>query len=288
MMNLNHRTLRKYLPPLPPENPTDAGPALGSRLYEALPRITPVVTYVVCMVAIALFYLQNFTGEAIEAKEISLLNNDRSLQAEYNHSIGMRRYLEILSGDWWGLLGNAFYHGNFMHILFNLLMLFRFGSLIERGLGSMKTLGIVILLAGVSMAYQTCVSSYYPLYHLNLLPGGSAIGLSGIVYGMGGFIWAAWPRWTGFLEGFDLKIVHTLIFWQALCFILTWANIMHIANTAHISGLVMGIFLGQWACRGSKLGMKWVSLSIITITVAAVLLSICAMRITALKTFWGI
>ena len=103
----------------------------------------------------------------------------------------------------------------------------------ERGLGSVKTAGFICAAAFVSSTYQ-------------LVIGGPGIGFSGVVYAMGGFMWAAWPRYTGFLEGFNGHTLRLFLIWQGFCFILSWGNILPIGNTAHISGMLFGFLLGMW------------------------------------------
>ncbi len=74
----------------------------------------------------------------------------------------------------WQLITYQFMHGSFMHIFFNMLMLWMFGMEIENGMGSRKFL-VFYLLAGIGGGLlQLTLSS----------GGGPIIGASGAVYGV--------------------------------------------------------------------------------------------------------
>ena len=111
---------------------------------------------------------------------------------------------------------------------------------------------------------------------LQLFFGSPGIGFSGVVYAMGGFIWAAWPRYTGFLEGFTSNSLRWLLIWQALCFALSWGGMMPIANTAHISGMAFGFLAGLWACRGTRKGWYWLAATVATLLGCVALIAVAA------------
>ncbi|MCP5535269.1 MAG: rhomboid family intramembrane serine protease [Akkermansiaceae bacterium] len=156
---------------------------------------------------------------------------------------------DLHEGRWWGLIGSAFIHFELWHVGFNMLWLVRLGTLMERGLGSMKTAAFIVVSAFVSSTLSQVID-------------GPGIGFSGVVYAMGGFIWGAWPRYTGFLEGFNGSTLRWFLLWQGVCFLLTWGGMLPIGNAAHISGMVFGFLVGLWACKGSKRGWYWLAASL--------------------------
>ncbi|MBK1856089.1 rhomboid family intramembrane serine protease [Verrucomicrobiaceae bacterium 5K15] len=222
----------------PPENPADAGPAMRSRLYERFPDLLPVVTYGVLLWCASVFLLLNRGGSEMVDQEGLI------------RSLGAISLKELYEGRWWGLITSAFVHQQMFHVFFNMYWLVRFGTLMERGLGSWKTLAFFLAAALVSSAWQIMAS-----------PAGG-IGFSGVVYAMGGFMWGAWPRFTGFLEGFNGSTLRWFLIWQIFCFFLSMGNIIPIGNTAHISGMAFGFLVGLWACRGTKRGWGWLAASI--------------------------
>ena len=77
------------------------------------------------------------------------------------------------------LVTNMFMHGDFMHLLFNMLMMFFFGSLVEAAMGSKRFL-LFYLLAGFG-----ALATYYLMAFVNGPNlGGSVLGASGAIYGV--------------------------------------------------------------------------------------------------------
>ena len=219
----------------PPDNPADAGPTHRSRLFERFPDLVPVVSYSVLLWCAAVYFL-------INGKNASTADSSSLLR-----SLGAGNMFDLSQGGWWRLITTAFVHQELWHCFFNMYWLIRFGTLMERGLGSVKTASFFILAAFVSSGWQIIMS-----------PSGG-IGFSGVVYAMGGFMWGAWPRYTGFLEGFNGSTLRWFLLWQGICFLLTWGGMLPIGNTAHISGMAFGFFVGFWACWGTKRGWPWLA-----------------------------
>ena len=221
--------------PLPPDDPTDAGPMYHSRLYERFVDLLPVVTYASLLWCVSVYFL-------IKSGSSNHVNAEKLL-----HLLGATSHADLADGRWWALVGSAFIHMELFHLGFNMYWLVRLGSLMERGLGSLKTLAFIIAAAFVSSALQLAIG------------GAAGIGFSGVVYAMIGFMWGAWPRYTGFLESMNGRTVRFFLIWQGVCFLLTWGRILPVANTAHISGMVFGLLAGLWACKGTKGGWYWLA-----------------------------
>lgn len=254
---------RAFRRQLPPHHPLEAGSTVGSRPYEALPEVLPVVTISMLLISAVLFFLTDIKtgGNGVEKTQIL-------------SQLGHRDNLNILINDGWGVLSGAFFHGNFLHIIMNSMAMLTLGSLLEKGLGSFKTLLLYLAFAFVSGAYQLLIPNIHLLSHdLSSLiaqfngssPFGGSLGLSGILFGVVGFMWGSWKRWTGFLTVFNIRLLKFVGFWQLLCFVITWTSSAHgvaIANTAHISGLIFGFFTGMWMCYGTKDAKVWFTLSL--------------------------
>ncbi|GGO71826.1 rhomboid family intramembrane serine protease GlpG [Bowmanella pacifica] len=131
--------------------------------------------------------------------------------------------------QWWRLLGPAFLHFSALHIVFNLLWWAMLGSQIEDKFGSVNLLLIFVL---------TALFSNYAQY---LHTGPNFGGLSGVVYGVMGFVW--WCGWLRPQWGLSLSkpLVGFILFWLVLGYAdLLWVSV---ANTAHTVGLVSGCLL---------------------------------------------
>lgn len=146
------------------------------------------------------------------------------------------------SYDWWRepwrLVVPALFHGDIIHILFNLYWLWIFGTLIEIEFGHGPTLAIYLLLAAGSEAAEYAV-----------LHGGK--GLSGVNYGLFGMLWVLSRSDRRFYDAVDRQTVQLMVGWFFLCIVLTVTDVWKVANVAHGAGFVLGALLG-WtiAARG--------------------------------------
>jgi len=133
----------------------------------------------------------------------------------------------------WRHASSALFHGDILHLLFNLYWLLVFGFIVEEAFGAARTLALTALLALGSGAWQYGLS-------------GPGIGLSGVGYGYFGLLWVldrTDRRFRGLMEP---SFVRLFVGWFFFCIVVTWLDIWHIGNVAHGSGAVMGGVLG-WA-----------------------------------------
>jgi membrane associated rhomboid family serine protease len=117
------------------------------------------------------------------------------------------------------------------HIVFNLMAFSVLGRLIETIYGSFRLTLLLIALAWVASAAQI------EFEH------GIGIGLSGVVYGIFGFMIGASPN-NPFLWWFVKKNAPMLIGWAVICVVLTQMHVLAIGNGAHFGGLIYGIIYG--------------------------------------------
>lgn len=136
---------------------------------------------------------------------------------------------EIRNGDVWRLVTPIFIHFGILHILFNSLMTYQLGTAVEITRGRWKMAAFVLL-----MAIPSNLGQY-------LMVGPAFGGLSGVVYGLFGYIWMK----SRFDPSIGLYMPQNLVFWLMAWFFLGVFNVIPgIANTAHGVGLGMGILLG--------------------------------------------
>ena len=139
--------------------------------------------------------------------------------------------VEVKHGEYWRLLTPVFLHFSWDHITYNVIGVLILGNWCEKQIGSLWYL-LLITLIGVMSNY----AEYY-------FYGPSFGGLSGILYGLLGFIITALLM-TGQLKKI-MPWYFLLIF--AAVFILSWTGIFddkETANMAHTGGLVSGIIFG--------------------------------------------
>lgn len=138
----------------------------------------------------------------------------------------------LASGQVWRLLTPDLLHFSVMHLVFNAVMLWFLGSQIEALDGRRHILGLVLL---------TSVGANIPQY---LISGPLFGGLSGVVYGVLGYVWIAnqWrPRFQFPPALMTVAVVWLLIGFTPLTQALIGANM---ANAAHLGGLLSGLLYG--------------------------------------------
>ncbi|TPV93686.1 MAG: rhomboid family intramembrane serine protease [Myxococcales bacterium FL481] len=153
-------------------------------------------------------------------------------------------------GESWRVLTATLVHGGLLHLGMNVYWLWTLGAPLEERMGSVPLGGLVLC---------TALGSALPQYALS----GNAIGLSGVVYGLAGFLWLAGrhnPRYSGILSQRDASF---LLFWFGLCIALTAVPdtpLFRVANVAHGAGAVFGLLaaasatVGGWRRAGVFVG----------------------------------
>ena len=150
---------------------------------------------------------------------------------------GMWFLPEIKSGQYWRLITPIFIHFGVMHIVFNSLWLWELGGAIERTSQAWK-LGVLVL--GIGLVSNLAQYIY---------AGPSFGGMSGVVYGLLGYVWAQGrfnPQARLILNPY---VMIMMLVWFGLC----WTGMLGpIANMAHTGGLVMGLLWGWLEARRVK------------------------------------
>lgn len=139
-------------------------------------------------------------------------------------------FAEISSGEYWRLISPAFIHFGYIHIFFNLLWWKELGKLIEATKGSFF-LVMLLLVTGISSNILQA-----------LMSPGMFGGLSGVVYGLLGFLWPYSRLNTNFKFKLPTSDIILMVGWLFLGFFDVFNFKM--ANWAHGGGLLSGAILG--------------------------------------------
>ncbi len=134
----------------------------------------------------------------------------------------------IMQGEVWRILSPILLHMSFLHILFNMLWFKDLGYAIEYSFGKYFLIKFIFVTALISNLLQ--VASHGPSFG----------GISGVLYGMLGFIWVYKNLNPEFEYSIPKSDVYLMIFWFFLC--LSGALDM-IANMAHAGGIISGILI---------------------------------------------
>jgi GlpG protein len=135
---------------------------------------------------------------------------------------------EIRHGEVWRLITPIFVHGDALHIVFNMWWLFDLGSMVESRQSSGLYAVLVLVFAAGSNLAQYLWSG--PLF----------FGMSGVVYGLIGYIWIRGKFDPGSGLFLHPQVLVPAIIW----FFLGWTGLMHMANMCHAGGLVIGMAWG--------------------------------------------
>lgn len=180
-----------------------------------------VLTYslIVICVVVALFSKLGSDQELLRHLYITdpALGADRSLP-------------EIFSGQVWRLFTPMFIHFGVIHLIFNMMWLYQLGCMIEARRSTLNLLAVVAVTEVCSSLAQ-----YYVTGHA------SFGGMSGVVYGLAGYVWirGKYDRASGLF--LDSQSVTILLAWLVICYTGIFGPI---ANTAHLAGLVVGMVWG--------------------------------------------
>ncbi len=148
----------------------------------------------------------------------------------------LKPFGQILQGQLWRLITPTFLHFSELHLIFNCLWLWLLGGHIELKQGRVTLLSLFFIIGiGANIAQY-------------LISGPHFGGLSGVVYGLFGYVW---------LQGLfnpksGLHLEKQLVLFMLVWLVLGWTNffgLLSIANTAHNVGLILGLiisFLVAW------------------------------------------
>lgn len=136
---------------------------------------------------------------------------------------------EVRKGELWRLISPIFVHGDPLHLLMNMLLFAQLASAIELRYDWNRLLVLVLSVAVFSNLLEYTFSS--PAF----------CGMSGVVFGLFGFIWTQWKYYPG--SGFIVppNITFMMIFWFVFCIVGLGG---YIANFVHWGGLASGALIG--------------------------------------------
>ncbi len=152
---------------------------------------------------------------------------------------------DVRRGEVWRLFTPAILHTGLLHLLFNILWLSLLGRMIEFNIGKLRLILFILFTALISNVCQYLISGPY------------FMGISGVLSAFIGFIWvrkkiAPWEVYLVSKQTLYFFMIFILGFLalQIAAFFLQLFSIysipLAIANTAHISGFLVGLFVGRF------------------------------------------
>lgn len=148
---------------------------------------------------------------------------------------GILRGIQVADGDWWRLLTSGFLHADIMHLAFNMIGLWIFGSQLEPRLGREK---YTLLYFGSMLAGSAAVM-------LLANPLQATLGASGAIYGLlGAFAMNAYAQGRNLWQEGIIGMIGIYVF-------MTFA-VSNISIGGHMGGLAGGLILGFLFFSGAK------------------------------------
>tara|TARA_R110002111_G_scaffold258083_1_gene326897 strand:+ start:150482 stop:151843 length:1362 start_codon:yes stop_codon:yes gene_type:complete len=138
---------------------------------------------------------------------------------------------DLWAGEWWRILISGFHHAGILHLVMNCLAIGYLGRLIEPVMRSWLYAGFLILATFIS---------FLPEYYLDHYP----VGLSGGACAMFGLLILLRKTNPQIADEFTEREITWGLGWLVLCVVMTHFDILHIANAAHMTGLVYGLLAG--------------------------------------------
>lgn len=199
------------------------GPSVVSEFKKQFLQHAGIVTLVVFGLCWCIFLLSEFGWQREVFARISF----------YSHL-----NITVLLEQPLRLIGPAFFHFSWMHIVFNTMWWWQLGGAVERVLGKGSLINLLLVSAVISNFGQFIVS------------GPNFGGLSGVVYALFGYVW--WYGWLAPEKG--LAIPKPIVGFLLIFMLLGFANVLpvNMANTAHLLGLLSGCGLAWFNIRLTK------------------------------------
>ncbi len=172
-----------------------------------------IVTHTVAVLCIAVYLLMLLSGTPAVMEWLAFPEDSS-------------QYMQV-----WRWFTPALLHFSFAHILFNLVMWWYAGGMVERHLGSKKLLQITLFSALISAYAQSLFSGIY------------FGGLSGVVYALIGYVWLCGEM----KPTLGIKLPRAMMAAIVIWFVIDHFDFLGpVGNAAHFSGLAFGLLLAVW------------------------------------------
>jgi GlpG protein len=138
---------------------------------------------------------------------------------------------QIRRGQFWRFATSVLPHLDIFHLAFNLYWLWVLGTVVERVYGHLRTVLLLLLFAVGSSSWDFALAQ-------------GGVGLSGVGYGLFGFLYVLSRYDERFKDSLDKRTVNLFIGWFFICIFITATHIFNVANVAHSAGGIFGLLLG--------------------------------------------
>ena len=155
----------------------------------------------------------------------------------------------LRQGYVWQLLTFQFMHGGWMHIIFNSLAIFFFGRPVETVLGSKRFIGLYFVSGTIGGLVQSLFALAIPSFDVPVV--GASAGAMGLVAAFAVINWM--ERFTLLFYFIPITMNGKTLLWASIGLaVLGMLNVnSHIANAAHLGGIIAGFFYARQILHGN-------------------------------------
>lgn len=165
----------------------------------------------------------------------------------------------LKNGCVWQLITYQFMHAGWLHLLFNCLAIFFFGRVVETMLGRGRFLALYLASGVIGGVFQMLLALKFESFNAPVV--GASAGAAGLVAAFAVLNWE--ERFTLLLYFIPVTMRGRTLFWAsvALAVVGLLTPSSHIANAAHLGGILTGFFyvrllvqgrLPQWETPGRR------------------------------------
>ncbi len=223
----------------------------------SVPRRLPLTIMLIAISGLVALFTnfgakEKMNGPVFRALAFSAIDAPDSIQLiqdnNRNYDALNVRLASIRRGQVWRLITPIFIHLGVIHLLFNMYWLFQLGGLIEDQCGTVFLGFLVVAVAIFSNFFQGVVpvdvGGASPGFLGELLLNGFG-GMSGVIYGLFGYIWMKMIFDPGKRLNLPQSTIFILLAWLLFCMTpLATQYVGPVGNWAHAVGLVVGIVVG--------------------------------------------
>jgi rhomboid protease GluP len=220
--------------------------------FEAGMSAAPLVSIIIIAACLLIFACELFRGAIHDPAKLLPL--------------GALAKQKVVSGEVWRLFSAIFLHGDFDHLLGNLIALYILGMAAEHAYGRSQFLTLFVF-SGLTGALLSLTGSHR-----------LSVGASGAIFGLSGAMVVLFVRNRRRLHLRDRRIGGALVFWAAYMLFLGLIN-PRVDNLAHVGGFLGGAVMALLLRPALLVGKEQVAAH--PVARLGVALAVCALLATA-------
>lgn len=226
---------------LPQQSADPAGEEMAE-FQSSVASHRPLVTLSLIAACVIVYLAQAYQDK-------SLLGGNNESFIAWGANFGPR----TLDGQWWRLVTHLFLHGNPLHILMNMWVLWDVGRLMERLVGR-AALAMIYFFAGIAGGMASVA------FHPNVV----SVGASGAIFGIIGALFGLLLHARDAVPPARLQQLRSSIIAMVIFCLFFGLSVQGIDNAAHVGGAIAGLLAGLIVLPATSAG-HWLRIALLAI-----------------------